>query len=67
VNKEVIEREYVVSKLAQRIHERYLDTTGREPWKSGKVSPWALEYAEVAVDALGWDDEAITKLGEEGQ
>jgi hypothetical protein len=65
VNKEVIEREYVVSKLAQRIHERYLDTTGKEPWRSGKVSPWALEYAEVAVDALGWDDEAISKLGGE--
>jgi hypothetical protein len=64
VNKEVIEREYVVSRLAHALHEKYLESTGREPWRVNKPAGWAFEYAEVAVDALGWDDEAIRKLGE---
>lgn len=62
MNRDVIEREYVVSKVAQGIHKRYLETTGREPWKGGKASPWAFEYAEVAVDLLGWDDDALSRL-----
>ena len=62
MNRDVIEREYVVSKLAHRIHEKYLDSTNKEPWKNNKAAPWAYEYAEVAVDALGWDDEALSKL-----
>ena len=65
--REAIEREYVISMLAKKIHDKYLYSTGKEPWRSGKASPWAHEYAEVAVDILGWDDEAIAKLGGDGE
>ena len=62
MNRDLIEREYVVSKIAQRIHLKYLDSTGKEPWKNGKAAPWAYEYAEVAVDILGWDEDALKHL-----
>jgi hypothetical protein len=62
MNRELIEREYVVSKIAHHIHQKYLTTTGKEPWKNGKAAPWAYEYAEVAVDILGWDDDVLSRL-----
>jgi hypothetical protein len=62
VNRDVIEREFVVSRLAKRIHEKYLDSTGKDAWRHGKASAWAYEYAELAVDVLGWDDDVLSKL-----
>lgn len=41
--------------MARRIYLSYCASRGSKPWK--KTPEWAYEYADVAVDFLGYGDD----------
>lgn len=50
----------IVHKLARRMYLRYCEANGKRPFRQpGYAPPWALDYAEVAVDFLGYDEDMV--------
>lgn len=47
--------EEVVRVVARGMYLEYCRRNGKEAWRDGYVSPWALDYAEVAVRMLGYE------------
>lgn len=52
----------VVRHLARRFYDAYCDVNGRRPYRDGYVPAWALDYAEIAVDVLGFDDDTARRV-----
>ena len=48
----------VVRRLAHVFYVSYCRQKGTRPAKNGYLPPWALDYAILAVEALGFDDSA---------
>lgn len=49
----------VVHFLARKFYNAYCDVHGRRPYRDGYVPAWALDYAEIAVEVLGFDDDVV--------
>lgn len=49
--------------MARRLYLSYCDMRGSKPWKN--TPAWAREYAEIAVDFLGYDEDLPARLREE--
>lgn len=61
--KEEMEREFVKQRLAKQLylaHCKHKNFTPRE-----RIDSWAYEYAEISIDYLGFDEDAITRLSRE--
>lgn len=59
------EAEWVVRQLARRIYTAYCEHNKTTPFRGHYAPAWAIEYAEISVDSLGYDEEATKRLSEE--
>lgn len=57
---EKLERTYVIDTLARKFYEAQCKHKGWEPRE--RIDSWAYEYAEMAVDYLGFDRDALLLL-----
>jgi hypothetical protein len=62
-----IERTYVVTRLAREFYVRFCEKKGEQPTMyPPDYSPrWAQDYANTAIDFLGYDDDVLDRLYEE--
>lgn len=60
--REQMEREIVVNLLARKMYQQHCEHKGWEPRK--RVDNWCLEYADLAVDFLGFNPDEIPELVE---
>jgi len=51
----------VVRHLARLMYLAYCRKRGESPFREGYVPAWALDYAEVAVDFLGYEDDVLSR------
>lgn len=49
----------VVRHLARLMYLAYCRRKGDTPYRDGYVPAWALDYAEVAVNFLGYEDDVL--------
>lgn len=49
--------------MARRLYLSYCEMRGAKPWKN--TPHWAKEYAVIAVDFLGYDDDLPDRLKQE--
>lgn len=49
----------VVRHLARLMYLAYCRRKGDTPYRDGYVPAWALDYAEVAVGFLGYEDDVL--------
>lgn len=63
------ERARVQRELARQFYLSYCMTNDHDPSTrpSGYAPNWAHEYASIAVDILGYDDDTIDRLSEAAQ
>ena len=61
---QVTEDDTVVSLLARVLYLQYCKAKGFRPTGAPYVPAWALDYARVSLDMLGYDDEALSALRE---
>ena len=59
-----MEREYVKASLARRFYLAHCAHRGFEP--RGRVDSWAYEYADIAIDVLGYDDSDLANMFDDG-
>lgn len=52
----------VVRHLARLMYLAYCRRKGDTPYRNGYVPAWALDYAEVAVEFLGYDDSTASAV-----
>ena len=64
INTEVDEELAVVALLARALYLNYCQVKGYTPNAKPYVPAWAIDYANVAVLYLGYDDDAIDALKE---
>lgn len=57
-----MEREFVKSRLARLLYLAHCKHNKWEP--RTRIDPWAYEYADISIEILGWDEEAVTRLSE---
>lgn len=55
-----MEREYVKSQLARKFYLAHCAHRGFEPRE--RVDSWAYEYAEIAIDTLGYDEQDLANM-----
>lgn len=61
---EVDEEQAVIALLARALYLNYCQKKGFTPNARPYVPAWAIDYANVAVRYLGYDDDAIEALKE---
>lgn len=54
----------LIRALARLMYLVYCERAGKRPHRDGYVPGWALDYAECALDVLGYDDDAPARVGE---
>ena len=59
------EEDTVVRLLARVLYLQYCRVKGFAPNRNPYVPAWAIDYARVSVDQLGWDEESVARLGRE--
>lgn len=52
----------VVRRLAHLFYVSYCRQKKSRPARNGYLPPWALDYAALAVEALGFDDTADSAM-----
>jgi hypothetical protein len=53
----------VEARLARKFYEKYCEAAGKKAYRDPYVPPWALDYAAVAVEMLGYDAAELQALG----
>jgi hypothetical protein len=56
------EEEWIIRQLARRIYLAYCEHNNTTPFRGDYAPAWAIEYAEIAVETLGYDDVAASRL-----
>lgn len=54
--------EWVRDRLARRMYLAYCAENNRQPHRKQYAPKWARQYADIALDALGYDDAVFTAL-----
>lgn len=62
---DVMQDEWVTRKLARLMYLVYCRHNGSNPFHGDYVPAWALDYAQVAVEVLGYDEEGVSSLSEQ--
>lgn len=57
--------EAAVALLARRLYLHYASEKGWEPYAPPWAPRWAMDYARIAVDAYGYDEESLDELRQE--
>ena len=56
------EADQAVSSLARALYLHYCQEKGFDPYPAPWAPRWAMDYARIAVDAYGFDDEGLSDL-----
>jgi len=57
--------ETAIALLARRLYLHYAQEKGWEPYAAPWAPRWAMDYARIAVESYGYDEQALDELRQE--